>query len=132
MRKEYGLFRCCSPYHIGVMSTGIKAIDTPHYSGLSRVLLGILAVAAGLTVANNYYNQAMLGQLAHEFRLSSGTVSVIPVLTQLGNVAGILFSRPPWRSARTAFPDPGNITALIVALITAALAPSFVWLAMLA
>jgi len=43
---------------------------------------------------NNYYNQAMLGLLAHQFALSAGAVSALPVVTQLGNVVGILFLAP--------------------------------------
>jgi predicted MFS family arabinose efflux permease len=86
-------------------------------------------VAAGLTVANNYYNQAMLGRLAHEFQLSAGAVSVIPVVTQLGNVVGILFLAPLGDRLERRSLILATLAALIVALVAAALAPSFVWLA---
>lgn len=129
MRKGYGLFLCRSPCDIGVTLTGLKPIDTPQSSALSHVLVAILAVAAGLTVANNYYNQAMLGRLAHEFQLSAGAVSVIPVVTQLGNVVGILFLAPLGDRLERRSLILATLAALIVALVAAALAPSFAWLA---
>ena len=43
-----------------------------------------MAAAAGLTVTNNYYNQAMLGRLAYEFELTAGTVSALPVVALSG------------------------------------------------
>ena len=91
-------------------------------------LLAILAVAAGLTVANNYYNQAMLGLLAHQFALSAGAVSALPVVTQLGNVAGILFLAPLGDRLERRFLILATMAALVVALVAAALAPGFLWL----
>ena len=91
-------------------------------------LLAILAVAAGLTVANNYYNQAMLGLLAHQFALSAGAISIPPVVTQLGNVAGILFLAPLGDKLERRFLILATTAALVVALAGAALAASFLWL----
>ncbi|UVK57264.1 MFS transporter [Mesorhizobium sp. AR02] len=91
-------------------------------------LLAILAVAAGLTVANNYYNQAMLGLLAHQFALSAGAVSALPVVTQLGNVIGILFLAPLGDRLERRSLILATTAALVVALLGAALAPSFLWL----
>jgi len=102
--------------------------NTRSIPAISRGLLAILAVAAGLTVANNYYNQAMLGLLAHEFHLSAGTVSTLPVLTQLGNVAGILFLAPLGDRLERRFLILMTMAGLIAALVAAAIAPGFVWL----
>jgi predicted MFS family arabinose efflux permease len=95
---------------------------------IDNSLLAILAVAAGLTVANNYYNQAMLGLLAHQFALSAGMVSALPVVTQLGNVAGILFLAPLGDRLERRSLILATMAALAVALVAAALAPSFLWL----
>ena len=97
-------------------------------TAIDNGLLVILAVAAGLTVANNYYNQAMLGLLAHQFALSAGAVSVLPVVTQLGNVVGILFLAPLGDRLERRSLILATTAALVVALVFAALAPSFFWL----
>jgi len=95
---------------------------------LSRGLLAVLAIAAGLTVANNYYNQAMLGLLADEFQLSPATVALLPTLTQLGNVAGILLLAPLGDRLERRRLIAMTMAALIIALSAAALAPGFAWL----
>ncbi|WP_258589464.1 MFS transporter [Mesorhizobium sp. AR02] len=97
-------------------------------TAIDNGLLAILAVAAGLTVANNYYNQAMLGLLAHQFALSAGAVSALPVVTQLGNVIGILFLAPLGDRLERRSLILATTAALVVALLGAALAPSFLWL----
>lgn len=96
---------------------------------LSHFLIVTLAVAAGLTVANNYYNQAMLGHLARDFGVSAGTVSLVPVLTQLGNVAGIVFLAPLGDRLERRSLILATLAALVVVLAAAALAPGFLWLA---
>jgi predicted MFS family arabinose efflux permease len=98
-------------------------------SAVSPGLLTILAVGAGLTVANNYYNQAMLGILAHEFGLTAATVSTLPVVTQLGNVAGIVFLAPLGDILERRALILLTMLGLIVALFAAAVAPGFLWLA---
>jgi predicted MFS family arabinose efflux permease len=98
-------------------------------STVSPGLLTILAVGAGLTVANNYYNQAMLGILAHEFGLAAATVSILPVVTQLGNVAGIVFLAPLGDILERRALILLTMLGLIVALFAAAVAPGFLWLA---
>jgi MFS family permease len=56
---------------------------------------GLLAtVAAGLSVANIYYNQPTLGLLARAFGVAPSAVSIIPVLSQAGYAVGILFLSP--------------------------------------
>ncbi|WP_095202497.1 MFS transporter [Mesorhizobium carmichaelinearum] len=99
-----------------------------HSTAIDNGLLAILAVAAGLTVANNYYNQTMLGLLAHQFALSAGTVSALPVVTQLGNVVGILFLAPLGDRIERRSLILATTAALVVALAGAALAHSFPWL----
>ncbi|WP_322418622.1 MFS transporter [Mesorhizobium huakuii] len=97
-------------------------------TAIDNGLLAILAIAAGLTVANNYYNQAMLGLLAHQFSLSAGTVSALPVVTQLGNVVGILFLAPLGDRLERRSLILATMAALVVVLVVAALAPGFSWL----
>ena len=89
----------------------------------------MLAVAAGAAVANSYYNQAFLGHITAEFGLATGVASIIPVLTQAGNAAGVLFLAPLGDRLERKSLILATIAALVVALIGAALSPGFIWLA---
>lgn len=61
---------------------------------LNTTILWLMTILSGLVVANNYYNQPLLGLIAAEFQVSEGTVSKISVLTQLGYACGLLFIVP--------------------------------------
>ena len=79
------------PGHPGDAS---RAAPMPATSALPSHLLWTIALAAGASVANSYYNQPLLGELSREFALSAGTVTWLPVLTQAGNALGVLFLAP--------------------------------------
>jgi predicted MFS family arabinose efflux permease len=64
------------------------------HSGISTRLTGLLAVTAGVTVANNYYNQALLPKIALTFHASSSAVAWIAVATQLGYASGLFLLVP--------------------------------------
>lgn len=49
--------------------------------GLPKSLLYLMAFGAGLIVANNYYNQPLLGLIARSFQVSESEVSNIPLFT---------------------------------------------------
>lgn len=66
---------------------------TSHPS-LSRGLVFLLAVGAGLGVASLYYSQPMLGVLGADIHASAETLGWIPTLTQLGYAFGILMLAP--------------------------------------
>lgn len=61
---------------------------------LSRGLVLLLAVGAGLSVASLYYSQPMLGVLGADIHASAETMGWIPTLTQLGYAFGILMLAP--------------------------------------
>lgn len=66
----------------------------PESDPLPSSLLLLLAAAAGIMVANIYYNQPMLGLLAREFGVDGAAVAVVPVLTQVGYALGLLLLSP--------------------------------------
>ena len=60
----------------------------------SAALLGLLALAAGLTVANIYYCQPLLDVVAATFHVTARTATVVATATQLGYAAGLLLIVP--------------------------------------
>ncbi|RYC37096.1 MFS transporter [Pectobacterium zantedeschiae] len=68
--------------------TGVR---TPHVPG--KLLIFSMAAASGISVANIYYSQPMLGVISESFTLSEAT-SLIPTVTQLGYALGLLLLVP--------------------------------------
>jgi predicted MFS family arabinose efflux permease len=57
-------------------------------------LVALIAVATGAVVANLYYAQPVLHQVAHDFHSSSGPASLIITCTQVGYAGGLLLVVP--------------------------------------
>ncbi len=53
-----------------------------------------MSISAGLVVANLYYNQPLLHQMAVDFEVSQATVSNVALATQMGYAFGLLFIVP--------------------------------------
>lgn len=105
-------------------------MQTPSRSEhLSIALVRLLAIGAGAAVANSYYNQALLAHLTMDFGLAAGAAAIVPVLTQAGNAFGVLFLAPLGDRLERKSLILVTIVALVVALIGAAISPSFLWLA---
>lgn len=83
----------------------------------------VLALAAGLSVANIYYNQPMLGLMEHEFGSHSG-VSYLASATQLGYAVGLLLLVPLGDTCDRRVLILWQAFALILALAAAAIAPN--------
>jgi len=54
----------------------------------------VMAITAGVTVANVYYNQSILAQIAEDMHLTLADVGNLPVLTQAGYGVGLFFLTP--------------------------------------
>lgn len=72
---------------------------TPHSASpaaprLTTGLTRLLALAAGVTVANIYYNQSVLVLMAHAYHATEAATGTIAVATQLGFAAGLLLLVP--------------------------------------
>ncbi len=59
-----------------------------------RRLIGLLATAAGVTVANLYYSQPLLADIAHSFAISANQAGFLGTLAQLGYGLGLLLIVP--------------------------------------
>lgn len=62
--------------------------------GIKRSLLLTMAVIAGLTVANCYYNQPLLEMIRHDMGVSQHEANLITVVTQIGYALGLCFLIP--------------------------------------
>jgi len=56
--------------------------------------VAVMAVAAGVTVANIYYSQPILSAIAASFHASEEQIGTLPVLTQAGYGLGLLLLTP--------------------------------------
>lgn len=90
---------------------------------LTRPLTVVLAVAAGVSVANIYYNQPMLGLMVGDFG-GDGHVRLVPAATQLGYALGLLLLVPLGDSLDRRRLIIGQTVILIAAAAAAAAAPS--------
>ena len=91
---------------------------------LSNSLLYVMAVGAGLVVANNYYNQPLLNLMAKSFQVSEAAVSNIPLFTQLGYAFGLLFIIPLGDKFNRKKLFLFDFIAIISSLLIAAISPS--------
>ncbi|WP_263057894.1 MFS transporter [Pectobacterium sp. F1-1] len=76
-----------------MMSTLSSAAEVRTQQVPGKLLIFSMAAASGISVANIYYNQPMLGVMSESFT-SSGAVSLIPTVTQLGYALGLLLLVP--------------------------------------
>ncbi len=96
-----------------------------------RGLLWLLAVAAGVTVANLYYCQPLLAMMGASFGASAHGIGLVAVFTQAGYAAGMLFIIPLGDSEERRRLIVLAAAASTLALLGVALAPSLgaLWLA---
>jgi predicted MFS family arabinose efflux permease len=90
-------------------------------------LLLIMAVAAGVSVANLYYAQPLLNTLATDFQVSEGAAGIIITMTQLGYALGLVLLVPLGDLIERRRLITRVSLAAVGALIAAALSPRLVW-----
>jgi MFS family permease len=98
-------------------------LNTPHAADLGRGLTFALAVAAGVAVANVYYNQPLLGLIEQSYP-GSTVIGLIPTATQLGYAAGLFFLLPLGDLVDRRSAIVLQFLLLAGALVFAALAPT--------
>lgn len=89
----------------------------PH-AGIPRSLTLMLAIMAGISVANIYYCQPLLNMIRMDMGISEFYVNLMPVLTQVGYALGLLFIVPLGDMIDRRHIVLVNFSLLIFALIT--------------
>jgi len=109
----------------------MSSIPTTHEAGakplgsnLAGSRLMLLAAGAGFGVAALYYSQPILGLLASDLHASPDEVGLVPALTQLGYALGIFFLAPLGDRFDRKRIILIKASALALALLMSALAPS--------
>ena len=95
---------------------------------VSRGLVWLMAAAAGLSAANLYYHQPLLGDIGRTFQASDRALGLIPTVTQVGYALGLLLIVPLGDSL-----ERRRIIVLMSALVSLALvgvavAPDLPWM----
>ncbi|UIJ36252.1 MFS transporter [Allobranchiibius sp. GilTou73] len=97
-------------------------------SQLSRPLVLLMALAAGVSVANLYYSQPLLDLIGRDLHIASGAVGILVTVTQLGYAAGLLFVLPLGDLLERRRLIVGMTLATAVALVLTAFAQNEAWL----
>jgi predicted MFS family arabinose efflux permease len=93
-------------------------------AGLSGVMTMMFAVAGGLSVANVYYAQPLLGAMAGDFGISPASIGIVVTMTQIGYALGLIFITPLGDILDRRRLIAVQSLLLCVALAAAALAPT--------
>src|SRR3954462_15345657 len=92
-------------------------------------LIRLFAVACGVSVANLYYNQPLLADMARTFHTTVAGVGVVPSLTMIGYALGMLLIVPLGDIVSRRRLVVTLLLLVTVAMIATALAPSLPLLA---
>lgn len=102
-------------------------------AGLPAHILWTLAIVAGISVANLYYNQPLLNLMRADLGISDFQANLIAMITQVGYALGLLFIVPLGDLYRRKRIILINFILLVFALLAMAVAESIytVWTASL-
>ncbi len=98
---------------------------------LTNVRLWLMTVGAGLVVANNYYNQPLLGRIADTFEVTEAKAGYVSMLAQVGYAVGLLFIIPLGDMLRRKRLILTDFVLIMLSLLLAAFAPN-IYILMLA
>lgn len=71
-----------------------KSRPRPSVGRLEKIAMPVIAIAAGINVANVYFAQPLLDAMAQDFGISSAKVGLVVTLTQVGYGLGLIFIVP--------------------------------------
>jgi predicted MFS family arabinose efflux permease len=97
---------------------------TRHVARLDASLIFLMAACAGGAVANNYYNQPLLPEIAQAFGAQAKTVGLVAGATQIGYAAGLFLIAPLGDRFERKRLTLLLYVGLVLALLAAAAAPT--------
>jgi predicted MFS family arabinose efflux permease len=95
---------------------------------LSNSVLYLMSISAGLVVANLYYNQPLLNQIADTFNVGESAVSNVALACQLGYALGLLIVIPLGDMVSNMKILKIDFAVMILSLLAAALSNSLILL----
>lgn len=124
---------CCTDLYVRVlipapsMQVSVRLTETKEImeqlkenSGIPRSLLLMMAVIAGVSVANCYYNQPLLELISTDLHISHASANLITVVTQIGYALGLCFIIPMGDLfSRRRIIIVNMLTAAVMALVVA-------------
>lgn len=97
-------------------------------ASLSKGLLLLMAFAAGMSVANLYYNQPLLADIGRSFGVSPDRIGLVSTCTQIGYAIGMLLFVPLGDIKERKGLITVLLTLVCLSLIGAAAAQNLAWL----
>lgn len=94
---------------------------------MKQSIYWLMALAAGLVVANNYYNQPLLVEFAHTFAVTERQAGAISIAAQAGYALGLLLFIPLGDKVELRKLLALTLGAAVVALVAMAAAPTLHW-----
>lgn len=91
---------------------------------LTPLTLWVITIATGLIVANLYYNQPLLSEIALTFKVSDDKAGMISMLTQMGYAAGMLFLAPLADKMKRKRLMMIDFLFILISLISAGISPN--------
>ncbi|MCX2740742.1 MFS transporter [Pontibacter anaerobius] len=101
-----------------------KTNTRPAAPQLTRSTLWLMTIAAGMVVANNYYNQPLLVKIADTFQVPEAQAGIVAMLSQVGYAIGLLFIIPLGDMLRRKRLILIDFVLIILSLLLAAYAPN--------
>ena len=92
--------------------------------GISSHLLWIITLTTGLSIANLYYCQPLLGLIQHEFNISELLTNTISIVSQAGYALGLLFIIPLGDMLKRRNIILANFGLLVFSLLVIAFSPN--------
>ncbi|WP_070043234.1 MFS transporter [Robinsoniella peoriensis] len=98
---------------------------------IDKKLLLLMAIAGGVVVANIYYIQPLLGEVAAYFRVSAAKVGIVATLTQLGYASGLFFLLPAADLCNRKRLITSTLLICVAALLLMLVSKSFIFTALI-
>lgn len=105
------------------MADAAAATTATRRSGMSQALVLLFAVSCGVSVANLYYAQPVLHDIAESFGTSSGTAGLVVTVAQIGYAVGLALLVPLGDLLTRRWLVPSVLVVTAVGLVISAAAP---------